>query len=164
MALTDYERRIVDNVAEFGWFCVSVTDGDDAKAFSYSVGFSETLGSPECIVFGLPPKLMHSMLWCVFRQIRDGASLADGRRWSGILEGFDCITRPVHPSQVTREHFNSALWYWGDPAERGSELSAYQLFWPGAVDGLFPWESGASEEVRDCQRALYLPRDVVGLA
>lgn len=163
MALTDYEQRIVDNIDEHGWFCVVVTDGDDAEAFAYSVGFEQTLGSPECIVFGLPPDLMHSMLWNVFRQIRDGARLSNGRRWSGLLEGFDCITRPVHPSQITREHFNSALWHWGDPAERGRELTAFQLFWPGAVDGLFPWESGSSDGVRERQPLLYLPREV-GLA
>jgi hypothetical protein len=106
---------------------------------------------------------MHSMLWTVFRKIRDGAVLSEGARWSGLIEGFDCITRRVHPSRITREHFNSALWYWGNRTQHGAELQAYQIFWPGAVDGLFPWETGSSPIVRNRQPALYLP-DIVGQA
>lgn len=42
-------------------------------------------------------------------------------------------------------------------------LQAYQVFWPGAVQGLFPWESECVDEVRELQPLLYLPR-VTGLA
>jgi hypothetical protein len=163
MPLDDYEQSIIDNIEQHGWYCVMVTDGNPDTSFAYSVGFWKTLDSPECIVFGQPADLMHSMLWRVFRQIKGGAVLADGTRWSNLIEGFDCISRPVHPEQMKREHFNSALWYWGDPAERGDTLKAYQLFWPGARDGLFSWESGCSQIVREVQPTLYLPRQV-GLA
>jgi hypothetical protein len=163
MAPNEYEQRIVNDVAEHGWFCTSVVDDNPGASFSYSVGFGATLNAPECIIFGLPSKLTHSMLWRVFEQIKGGAVLSDGGRWAGLIEGFDCISRPVHPSQVTRDHFNSALWFWGDPAERGGSLQAYQLFWPGAKQGLFPWESGCDQPVRDYQPALYLPREI-GLA
>ncbi len=163
MALSDYEQRLVDKVAEVGWFCVSVHAHGDAPGFAYSVGFAETLKSPECIIFGLPSKLMHSMLWSVFDQLKAGGALQDGHRWSGLLQGFDCVSRPVHPTQVTRERFNSALWYWGDPAKRGKSLEAYQIFWPGAVSGAFPWEAGCDQVLRDLQPLLYLP-NAVGLA
>jgi hypothetical protein len=158
MPLSDHEQKIIDCIDEHGWFCTSVFGDEPGDTFSYSVGFSKTLSAPECIIFGLPTKLMHSMLWTVFRQIRDGAVLSDGARWSGLIEGFDCISRPVYPSRITREHFNSALWYWGNPTDRGAELQAFQMFWPGAGDGLFPWETNSSKIVRDRQPALYLPR------
>jgi hypothetical protein len=160
MALSEYEQSILDDIDQHGWSCVTVTDGDNAEAFAYSVGFGETLASPECIIFGLPPKLMHSMLWSMFHAIRRGEVLADGLRWPGLIEGFDCISRSVHSSQLTREHFNSALWHWGDLTDHGYGLKAFQLFWPGAVDGLFPWETGCSEIVRARQPTLYLPRGV----
>ena len=163
MTFSDYEQKIIDSIQEHGWFCTSVVGDAPGEAFSYSVGFSETLKVPECIVFGLPVTLMHSMMWSVFDQIKGGALLSDGARWSGLIEGFDCVSRPVHPTRITREHFNSALWYWGDPKTRGSQLQAYQIFWPGAVDGLFPWESGSADIVRERQPALYLA-DVVGQA
>jgi hypothetical protein len=156
--LSDYEQRIVSNVAEHGWFCVAVGAGEDTPEFAYSVGFWETLKVPEFIIFGQPAKLTHSMLWSVFRQIRKGvATPGDGVRWSDLMEGFDCISRPVHESQMIREHFNSALWYRRHRTGDDSDLRAMQLFWPGAVGGLFPWQEGCDAFVRESQPALYLP-------
>src|SRR5690606_704523 len=88
-AYDDYERKLLDNVDEHGWFCVHVFDPDGREEpFSYSVGFTKTLGAPEFIVFGLPRNLMHSMLWEVFRQIKAGKTPADNQRWSNLIEGF----------------------------------------------------------------------------
>lgn len=151
----EYEQRIIDNVAEHGWFCLSVGAGDDRPGFSYSVGFWETLKTPELIVFGLPFKLMHSMLWSAFRQVKSGSSkIEDGARWSELIDGFDCVSRPVHRTQITRDTFNSALWYLRHRTGSDQYLDAYQLFWPGRSDGLYPWEGGCSEIVRQIQPQL----------
>lgn len=163
--LTDYEKDIVRNVAEHGWFCVCVgvpaSDPSNKPSFAYSVGFWETLRKPELIVFGLPLKLMHSMLWEAFRQLKAGtAQMNDGERWSNLIDGFECISRPVHQSQIRRETFNSALWYRRHQAGGSDDLSAFQLFWPGKVNGRFPWEADSSESVRELQPQLYLPRSV----
>ena len=155
--LDPLDQRTVDDVDEHGWHCVQVGAGNEEPAFSYSVGFWETLDMPEIIVFVLGFKLMHSMLWEAFRQIRVGKVLADGARWSDLIEGFDCISRPVHPSQI-RQYFGFATWYRGYRTG-SSEISAYQLFWPGKVDGLYPWDIGSSEIVRECQPLLYLTRE-----
>lgn len=158
--MDDYEQRIIDDISEHGWFCVSVFDGKESPDFSYSVGFWETLESPELVVYGLPLKLMHSMLWSAFRQIQSRKlKIGDGVRWSGLIEGFDCISRPVHRSQICRDTLNSALWYRRHRKGSDHDLSAYQLFWPGKLDGLFPWESGCSDIVRESQPLLYLPRE-----
>ncbi|SDC96528.1 protein of unknown function [Sphingomonas sp. YR710] len=156
--MDDYEQNIIDNVRDHGWFCTSVFGSDESDpSFSYSVGFTETLSAPEFIIFGLDTRLMHSMLWEVFRQIRDGKTIGDGERWSNLIEGFDCISRPVHSTNVIREYLNSAIWFWGDPVKKGMILLAYQLFWPGAKDGLYPWEPGSNELVCELQPILYLP-------
>ena len=62
---------------------------------------------------------MHSMLWSVFRQIEAGRAPEDNQRWSGLIEGYDCIARAVHPTNIVREYLNSAMWFWGDAGERG---------------------------------------------
>jgi hypothetical protein len=161
--LRDYEQSIIDNVARYGWQCTKVFDPDGTEpGFAYSIGFWETLCAPELIMFGLDVEMMHELLWLMYHQLKEGAQLADGARWPGLLEGFDCISRPVHPSQLKIDYFNSALWY--RHHRTGSEaLHAYQIFWPSAVDGLFPWEAGADAGVRDAQPLLYLP-DEHGLA
>jgi len=181
-SLSQSEQQILENVAKFGWHCVAVHGKSDEPDFAYSVGFIDTLGCPEFIVFGQPVKLMHSMLWGVFRQIRDGNSMPDeGQRWSHLIEGHDCISRGVHPGRIDTDHFNSALWYAWHTGRARESVRAWQLFWPGREQpffpwgrapsllpqgkrqGLFPWESGCSQSVRDCQPALYLPRET-GLA
>ena len=155
--MSDYERTIEDNVREHGWFCVAVVDpeGND-PAFAYSVGFNETLGTPEVIVFGLDHELMHAMLWTAFRQVREGRALHDGDRWGGLLDGFDCILKTVDPTNIVPEYFNSAIWYHGDPATHGL-LEASQIVWPDADTGRFPWDPGCPPLVRELQPALYPP-------
>lgn len=163
MSLDPDDQRLVDQIEEFGFFSQGVFAEGDQPAFRYSVGFWETLKCPEIIVFGLPLDLMHSVVWEMFRQITAGKALADGALWSDLIEGHDCVSRPVHPSQI-REHFGFALWYRNFRTGSVEGLDAYQLFWPGKLQGLYPWQDGCDQTVRDCQPALYLPRDVVGLA
>jgi hypothetical protein len=148
-------------VEEHGWFCSSVFDPSKVKpSFNYSVGFLETLKCPEFIVFGLDGKLSHSILWDVYRRIRSGAAVpGDMQHWTGVLVGHDLISRAVHPSQIDEEYFNSALWYaWRSGMER-DDVKAFQLFWPGVKRGLFPWENGCEQSVRDLQPLLYLPHE-----
>ena len=151
----DYEQNIIRTVQEHGWFCTCVLEDED-PGFAYTVGFTETLDAPEFIVFGLEPELMHAMLWSVFRQLKGGRQVRDGDRWADLVEGHNCIVRAVHPSNIVRDYFNSAIWYHGDPEVKGP-LQAVQIVWPGAVDGLIPWQSGCARIVRDSQPPLYLP-------
>lgn len=156
------DQNILDDVKVHGFHSMGVHADAEGPEFRYSVGFWETLGSPEVITFGLDLKLMHNMLWGMFRQLKAGARLVDGARWSELIEGFDCISRPVHHSQM-REYFGYALWYRHYRKHDAQDLQAYQLFWPGTEQGLYPWDPGCVDEVRDYQPALYLPREI-GLA
>jgi hypothetical protein len=160
--LDEDEQRVVDDIASYGFHMVGVTEDEEGPAFQYSVGFGEALQSPDVIVFGLKHDVMGGMIWEVFRQIKAGASLSDGRKWSDLIDGHDCISRLVHASQL-REYFGYGLWY--DRYRKREPLSrgAYQIVWPGKHQGLFPWERGCVREVGDRQPLLYLPRDV-GLA
>lgn len=155
--LQDHERNILDNIEEHGWFGTHVFDPElTTPNFSYTVGFAETFAAAEFIAFGLPSKLTHSMLWEMFHQIQSGKAPSDNMRWSNLIEGHDCISRAVHPTNMDRDYFSSAIWYSkqeGEPAP----LSAFQPVWPGKLDGLFPWDESCSGVVRDGQPALYLP-------
>ena len=156
--LNDYERKILDNIDEHGWFCTSVFDPNgDEPSFAYSIGFSRTFGGPEFIVFGLGAELMHSMLWDTFRQLQDGKQAEDESCWSGLLDGFDCISRSVHPSNIVQDWFNSAMWFWSDIERRTGLPAAMQLVWPSSKSGRFPWEPDCEQDVRDLQPTLWLP-------
>lgn len=159
MKLNRYERDIITNIEKHGWFCTSVFDPDGKQQpFSYSVGFTQTLKCPEFIVFGLDVKLMHSMLWNVFRAIRDGKRPEDNQHWDGLLEGYDCVVRAVHPSQIEPKFFASAMWFWISYLERcADDMQAFQIVWPGVGDALYPWDEACPQIVRDRQPPLYLP-------
>ena len=150
-----FEQRIVDNVRDYGCQINHIFDPDGEQiAFSYSVGFPETAGQPEAVVFGLPQKVMHFMINEALVQCLDGLRLQDWTEIKGLLEGHRCIARTLPPERITREYFNSALWY--HRSRTGKTLTeAVQIVWPGAVDGLFPWDEGCSEEVKYLQPPLY---------
>lgn len=160
-AFTDYERRIVAHVEEHGCHITYVfaNEDEDFVPFSYSVGFCKTVGQGEVISFGLPMEVMKFMINGVLRQCREGLILQDGVLISGLLEGFEVVARRVLPEHIECEYFNSAMWF--HRGEFGTELeAAYQLVWPGARDGLFPWEVGCAESVIQMQPPLYELRSV----
>ncbi|MEM8917831.1 MAG: DUF4262 domain-containing protein [Pseudomonadota bacterium] len=156
--LNEFEQRLIDNVEEHGCQVNLVFDDKGKKPdFAYSIGFAKTVGQPEVIIFGLNRKLMQSMINEVLRQCREeGLVLTEDLAISELIEGFDCIAKKVHPSQIEEGYFNSSMWY--HVQEFGSELSeAYQIVWPGAQQGLYPWENDCAEDVIEAQPALYKP-------
>ena len=66
------EQRVVDDISAYGWHCTLVPEDEEGPGFSYSIGLDDTLGAPELIVFGLKHKLMHTMIWQAFHQIKEG--------------------------------------------------------------------------------------------
>lgn len=153
-ASNDFERKIIDNVAAHGCHINFVFDPKgDEPSFAYSVGFEETVGQPEVIIFGLPNEIMQPMINDALRLCREGLVLQDMVQVDGLLEGFPCFVRDVIPEKILPEYFNSAIWY--HRARTGVPLShAVQIVWPD-LDGLFPWEEGCDAGVRDWQPALW---------
>ena len=152
--LTDYEKNVILNFEKHGWFATSVFDPDgNDPMFTYSTGFGKTLGTPEFIVFGLNKDLMHNMLWEVFHQIKAGAEPQDGMRWSDLLEGFDCFSKKACHPDLHKEYTCTANWFWRHDGN-SCPLEVYQLVWPGAQQGLFPWEDGCDPYVISQQTQL----------
>ncbi|MEO1562033.1 MAG: DUF4262 domain-containing protein [Pseudomonadota bacterium] len=153
--LSEYERRLLANVDEHGWQFTYVFDPDKkGPDFGYSVGFSKTLKAPEFIIFGLPKDMISSMSWSVYRQIKKGQAIEDGQRWSGLLEGFECVSRHTSHPDLYTEYAISAQWYWHYCGNEG-EPEVYQMVWPGVKDGLFPWDGRCADAVIDAQPALW---------
>ena len=158
LKLDVHEQQALNNIRDHGCHVMWIFDDDgDQPDFCYSVGFPETVGQPEVIVFGLKQELMHSMVNNVRQQCAEGLRLADWAKISGLIEGFDVVARTVNDDEAIHEHFGWAIWY--HRSQRGEDVSeAYQLVWPGAVDGLFPWDAGCADNVIALQPALYQSR------
>lgn len=149
------EQKCIDDIAEHGCHVMKVFDNADGLPnFAYSVGLPVSVGQPEVLVYGLRLELMHSMINEIYRQCSEGLELLDGKRVHNLIGGHDCIVRRCTDLGVIEEHLGWASWY--HRSQQGKEVEEFfQIVWPGAVNGLFPWEEGASLDVIDAQPALY---------
>jgi hypothetical protein len=149
------ERKCLADIAEHGCHILAVWDDEGNEPdFAYSVGFPVSVGQPEVLVYGLSREIMKSMINEVCRQCGEGLELSDGLRIQGLLEGHDCIAKWCSSREAIDEHFGWALWY--HSTQRGLDVEGfYQIVWPGAASGLFPWDEGVSQDVIDAQPALY---------
>lgn len=155
--VNDYEKNVIDKVEKHGWFATTVFDPDgNNPTFTYSTGFSTTLDAPEFIVFGLNKELMHNMLWGVFHQIKAGAIPRSNMRWSDLIEGFDCVSQKAVHADLHKEYTCTADWFWKNQGNIGHP-EVYQLVWPGAQQGLFPWEKNCDTYVISQQTQLWEP-------
>ncbi len=151
-----WQRTVRENIEKHGWFGQQVFDPDGKNPnFAYSVGFTKTLAAPEFIIFGLRRELMHNMIWEVFHQIKAGQKVGHGQKWNDLLGGdFACYSFKCTHADLFEEYAASSKWFWNDQGHTG-EPEVYQIVWPGAKDGLFPWDEGCDPYVISQQPMLF---------
>lgn len=153
--LSEGDQKVVDDVEQYGWHAVHVFDPDGERIpFTYSVGFTKSLGAPECIIFGLGREVMHSMLWEVYRQVQAGAAITHGKRWKNLLEGYECVSMRATHEELFSEYATFAGWYGRSISGEGNP-EVYQIVWPGVGSGLLPWDEGCPGEVINAQPRLW---------
>ncbi len=153
--LNDAELKMLKNIDTHGWHAMHVFDPNGkSPPFTYSVGFTQSLAAPEFIVFGLPRELMHSMIWEAYRQTKAGKTIEDGAVWDDLIEGHKCVSRRADHAALFRDYTTSADWFWRHQGH-ADHPPIMQLVWPGAEDGLFPWDDGCAQKVIDSQLQLW---------
>jgi hypothetical protein len=159
----ELDRDVLSNIETHGWSGMTVSpradDPEDGPIFHYTIGFETSLNMPNLIVFGLRKDIMHAMMWNMFHDLKAGRVLADGAQWPDILDGYTCVTRAVHESRIEEDWFNYGRWYRRTHAPEAGPYTAFQLFWPGVIDRLLPWEAGSDPSVIKAQPRLDLPRE-----
>lgn len=150
------ERKI----KQVGWTAIYVGDYQTAPTWTYTMGFADTLGQPEVIVFDIPRDSASALLWEVFTQLKDGRLvLEDGKVWPEDQER-PCVWRRVDRSQIESEDGWFTLAIARSFAASGGpfDFDAFQLVLSDN-EGRMPWDDGYDEQLRRLQPALYLPRD-----
>ena len=153
--LRDLEKRI----QRHGWTAIYVGDYAHAPTWVYTVGFDETLGQPEIVLFDATQQDAKPLLYIAYEALKRGLlQLKDGDAWAPDDDQHVVgIWREVHPSQI-----DSAEAWFGAAVDRRERrtgrrdgLRAFQLV--VADDSRkFPWESGYNEHLRHRQPALYV--------
>lgn len=133
--LNPADRDFLSQLREHGWFGTRVFDPEKEEPdFTYSTGFFQGLGHPEVIIFSLPQKLSHDILWDIYRDIREGKIPKPGARISGIFGNHQAVFLPVS-RDFYADHLGWSRWFY-----RGDDFPCLQLVWPDP-EGMFPWES-----------------------
>lgn len=146
-SLTESERRILEDVAQFGVHVLHVPGDGEGPGFSFSIGLWHSFGQSEVIVFGLPPEVAHELINAVADEAEDGHQFADGTRHDGLLEHYPVSFCAV-PKSCYRDYLGTAIW-----AYEGDDFPAVQLVWPDK-QGRWPWQEGVREGFRSGQPVL----------
>jgi hypothetical protein len=141
------EEKCLADIAQHGLRVMKVMGDEEWPEFVYSVGLHHTFGVPETIILGLRTDVSHWILNELADRARHGERFQVGDTIEGLLEGFPVQLRSVRHEQI-EPHFGWARWFYdGDP------FPTMQLVWP-TTSGVWPWETGASEEFRRKQPLL----------
>jgi hypothetical protein len=142
-ATDESEKRVLDDISEYGWHCVGILPEKDAPPYSFTVGLYHTYHHPELIIFGVKSAVAHKILANAVAGL-PVHRLDLSQTSNGLLEGYPCCFVEVSKKQYY-EYVGFARWYY-----RGNDFPLYQIVWPSR-EGHFPWHPKASEEFRLAQ-------------
>jgi len=138
------EQKVIDDIANFGWHCISIVAEDEQVAYSFTVGLFQSYGHPELIIFGLPSQVAHQILAIAADAAKSGAPLDLTQPTDALLNNYQCCFAEV-PLTEYYEHVGYCQWYY-----QGNDFPLYQIVWPSR-SGLFPWHHQATPEFRASQ-------------
>jgi hypothetical protein len=145
------DRRVAEMIVQYGWNVVGIAGDDETPGWAYSIGMWHTLRQAEVCVFGLGVDVAMSIVDIAGEQVRDGRPLRDEERRADVIEGYDVVARPVHPSWY-RSFFGTAIDFYQRPP-----VPFLQLVWPDR-QGQFPWDDGVAEACLIQQPQLWLAK------
>jgi hypothetical protein len=144
---SEFERKTLANIEEFGCSVLHIAAEDDLPPFSYSVGITKVSKAPELVVIGLKQPIAHFIVNEYNKRVRSGEQFVSGNRYSDFIEGFEVQAQTVDPSFYS-EYVGYNLWLYDGP-----NFEVLQFIYP-TTSGVWPWEPGASEWFRSNQPIL----------
>jgi len=144
-AIRNYLRNTRAIIEKHGWAVQAVLgSASDGSAYSYTIGFTETLGHPEVFVAGFDYDLCRRLLNDVGSLIRDGADFRRPCLADKVIKDYHVAFRPVTEDSV-RELCNA-----GRAALGVDVFDAVQMFLPDEA-GRFPWDEGCEPSIARAQ-------------
>ncbi len=141
------DRKLLDDVDEYGVHIVHVPENGDGPGFSFTVGLWHNFEQPEVIVFGLPEAVAHDLLNALADAADEGQKFLAEQKHEGLL-----IDYPVRfvgvPKASYHDFLGSAMW-----AYEGDDFGCVQLVWPDK-QGRWPWDPDARDRFAEKQPVL----------
>jgi hypothetical protein len=147
----DGERKVLEDIAKYGWHCLSILEEDGKPPWAFTIGLFQTWEHPELIVFGLKNNVAHQILNIVAEGLAENRRIDLARPTDDLLQNGSCVFIEV-PRSEYREHVGFARWYY-----EGDNFPLYQVVWPSR-EGYFPWNARARDGFRSWQPVLGQPK------
>lgn len=125
------KTEIEENIKKYGWQYQYVFDENDKKEnFSYSIGFEESFGHPEIMIFGLKSETMHAILSDIANDIRGGKVFEPNIKTQDVLsDDYAVLFKPVKEAFYP-EYAGVAVRYYEQP------FRLFVMFWPDKNNAL----------------------------
>jgi len=119
------DMDIKENIEKHGWQFQFVFDAKGENPdFSYSIGFEESFGHPEVMIFGLKRETMHTVLADLAHDIKKGSFFKPNVRIKDVISGgFDVLFKPLKKDKYP-EYAGIATEYYNKP------FRLLVMFWP----------------------------------
>jgi hypothetical protein len=143
----DPERKLLADVAEYGWHVVAVGGDDEGPPFGYTIGLYHSFGHPEVIIFGLDLRMMFEIITNLGDLIKSGSTFEHLAESSEILEGYLVTFRDVERRHYP-DYLGFARWFY-----QGDRFPAIQCVWPDKQHH-YPWHPDFSESLAPAQPVL----------
>jgi hypothetical protein len=138
------ERRVIANIAEYGWHCVGISAEGQEAGYAFTVGLFHTYRHPELVIFGLRDEAAHGILNLAAEAARTERPLDLAVPSDELIEGYQCCFVEV-PKSNYQEYVGFCRWFY-----KGNGFPLYQIVWPSR-SGLYPWHPDASQEFKLAQ-------------
>lgn len=131
-------ETIQKNIDKYGWSTLYVHDKKQEKeAFMYSIGFEQTYGHPEVMIFGLKKETMHTILSDLAHLISEGFRVKLDARVQGVIgNGLDVLFKDVR-AEYFDDYLGTAKRHYQKP------FRACVMFWPDK-ENILPVDPGYS--------------------
>lgn len=139
MSQSSVMQKVNEDVENHGWHVLSVF-GNDLPAFSYTIGFTETLNHPEIVMSGIDSKLSHLLLNDIGNLIKNGQVFNHGDHSYQVLKNYWVKFESVRNENIS-EYFAAANNRYGT-----GKFKALQCIWPDR-DGNFQETSNDKQEI-----------------
>ena len=140
--------EIITDVRDNGWHVVRVAEEDGAPGYAHSIGLCHNFSHPEVVVFGLSDDVLAGVIDDIGDDVRSGQRFLPGSVHGGLLEGVECLFKPVHRRWYA-PFLSDCDWFYC-----GGSFPVVQCVWPDRA-GRFPWDVGFDDEWKSLQPLLF---------